>query len=198
MIISLTGFMGSGKSSVGKMLPALLDASMGHFDFIDLDDYIVSSEGRSVNVIFEQGGENGFRRIETRCLNGLLETYRDKNLVLALGGGTAVFNPELVHSRTICVYLSASVDTLVSRLASDTSRPLLACPSADASRPLPTDPSADASGNERSESREKGLRNRIERLFASREATYLRVAHHTVATDGLSVAVIAAIIAKLF
>lgn len=186
MIISLTGFMGSGKSSVGKMLPALLDASAGHFDFIDLDDYIVSSEGRSVNVIFEQDGENGFRRIETRCLNGLLETYRDKNLVLALGGGTAVFNPELVHSRTICVYLSASVDTLVSRLASDTSRPLLACPSAD------------ASGNERSVSREKGLRNRIERLFASREATYLRVAHHTVATDGLSVAAVTAIIAKLF
>lgn len=211
--------MGSGKSSVGRELPALLSLPGGHFDFIDLDDFIVESEGMSVNGIFERYGESGFRSIETRCLETLLERYEGKNLVLALGGGTAVFNSELVHSRTRCIYLSASVDTLVSRLSSDTSRPLLseaASRTAQAyvssSTPGMSSPPQDKDDSlhghtglcEKSSTcvaqkrPENLLRDRIERLYASREATYRSVAHHTVATDGLSVATIAALIAGLF
>ena len=171
MVISLTGFMGSGKSSVGKELPALLSLPGGPFDFIDLDDFIVKSEGMSVNDIFAAKGESGFRSIETLCLENLLDQYNGRNLVLALGGGTAVFNSELVHSQTICVYLSASVDTLVTRLTSDNSRPLLA--------------GAD------------DLQSRIERLYTAREGTYRSVAHHTIATDGLSVSAIASHIAEI-
>ena len=192
--------MGSGKSSVGRELPALLSLPGGPFDFIDLDEFIVESEGISVNEIFARDGESGFRTIETRCLETLIEQYEGRNLVLALGGGTAVFNPELVHSRTICIYLRASVDTLVGRLASDTSRPLLAGTStmeAGSSRNNIASASkvCDGSGVEKSAEQ---LRSRIERLYSAREATYRSVAHHTVATDGLSVAAIATLIAGLF
>ena len=200
--------MGSGKSSVGRELPALLSLPGGPFDFIDLDEFIVESEGISVNEIFARDGESGFRTIETRCLETLIEQYEGRNLVLALGGGTAVFNPELVHSHTVCIYLSASVDTLVGRLASDTSRPLLAGTSAKKGGSVQDNLSgasaekAGSSQNSQSgasaEKPEEELRCRIERLYSAREATYRSVAHYTVATDGLSVATIAALIAGLF
>ena len=170
MIISLTGFMGSGKSSVGRVLPALLSLPGGPFTFIDLDDFIVESEGMSVNEIFASEGESGFRAIETHCLETLVEQYEGRNLVLALGGGTAVFNPELVHSHTVCIYLSASVDTLVCRLQGDSTRPLL---------------------------RGGDLRTKIEALQAQREEIYLHTAHHTIQTDGLTVREIASEIAEI-
>ena len=204
--------MGSGKSSVGRELPALLSLPGGPFDFIDLDEFIVESEGISVNEIFARDGESGFRTIETRCLETLIKQYESRNLVLALGGGTAVFNPELVHSHTVCIYLSASVGTLVRRLASDTSRPLLAGTSTKKGDPSQhirtsastekTEPSqqniASAYTNAEWNEGAEELRNRIERLYSVREATYRSVAHHTVATDGLSVSAIAPRIAALF
>lgn len=223
--------MGSGKSSVGRELPALLSLPGGPFDFIDLDEFIVESEGMSVNEIFARDGESGFRSIERHRLETLVEQYDGRNLILALGGGTAVFNPELVHSRTICIYLSASVDTLANRLASDTSRPLLAGTSAKTGGPSHHDQkgasamdagssldnlsgaaaekvgyslnhlanaSKDCDGNDGVEKPEKELRSRIERLYAAREATYRSVAHHIVATDGISVSAIATRVAALF
>lgn len=208
--------MGSGKSSVGRELTSLLSLPGGPCDFIDLDEYIVESEGMSVNGIFARDGESGFRSIETRCLVTLLEQYEDRNLVLALGGGTAVYNPELIHSRTLCIYLSASVDTLVSRLASDTSRPLLAGTSAKQSGSslhnqegastmeagsLPhntANASKDCDGSDRVEKPEEELRSRIEQLYSARETSYCNVAHHIVATDGLSVSALALCIAGLF
>ena len=72
--------MGSGKSSVGRELPALLSLPGGPFDFIDLDEFIVESEGISVNEIFARDGESGFRAIETRCLETLLEQYEGEEL----------------------------------------------------------------------------------------------------------------------
>ena len=164
--------MGSGKSSVGRELPALLSLPGGPFDFIDLDEYIVESEGMSVNEIFARDGESGFRSIETQCLETLLGQYESRNLVLALGGGTAVFNSSLIHGKTVCIYLSATTDALVDRLASDSSRPLL-------------------SGAD-------DLRARIEKLYAVREEVYRRTAHHTIATDHISIDEIASRIAGLF
>lgn len=164
--------MGSGKSSVGRELPSLLSLPGGPFDFIDLDEYIVESEGMSVNGIFARDGESGFRSIETRCLVTLLEQYESRNLVLALGGGTAVYNSELIHEKTVCIYLSATTDALVDRLASDSSRPLL-------------------SGSD-------DLRARIEKLYSAREEIYRRTTHHTIATDNISINEIASRIAGLF
>ena len=63
MKIFLVGYMGSGKTTLGERLSAALG-----MEFIDLDDYIVEVEGRSIPQIFEQEGEAGFRGIERRCL----------------------------------------------------------------------------------------------------------------------------------
>ena len=81
MIISLTGFMGCGKSCIGKILSEKLG-----FKFIDLDTWIEEHEGRSVRRIFTENGEAGFRRIETAALGEVIEEEGD--MVLALGGGT--------------------------------------------------------------------------------------------------------------
>ena len=113
--------MGSGKSSVGKVLSTLLSS-----DFVDLDSYIVQREHRSISDIFEKDGEQTFRRIECESLMEVLATGKD--MILALGGG-AVMTPacaEAIRSHTICFYLKGSVDTLMSHLSHSKGRPLLA------------------------------------------------------------------------
>lgn len=123
MIISLTGFMGCGKSTCGKELATILGA-----DFSDLDELIVKSEGRSIPEIFAAGGEDSFRAVELRALKEYVAAAAPDSVhVLALGGG-AVTRPEafdVVMSRTCCVYLRTSLDTIRERLgAADSSRPL--------------------------------------------------------------------------
>lgn len=113
--------MGSGKSSVGRVLATLLSS-----DFVDLDSYIVQREGRSIPEIFEQDGEKAFRRIECESLMEVLAT--DKDTVLALGGG-AVMTPacaDAIREHTTCFYLKGSVDTLMEHLSNSKGRPLLA------------------------------------------------------------------------
>ena len=73
MIISLTGFMGCGKSSVGRRLSQLLCCP-----FMDLDDVIVESAGRSIPEIFASEGEAGFRRMELEALMGILSTSESR------------------------------------------------------------------------------------------------------------------------
>lgn len=123
MIISLTGFMGCGKSTSGRELAAILGA-----DFSDLDELIVRSEGRSIPEIFADGGEDAFRACELRVLKEYIASAQDGGVhVLALGGG-AVTRPEafdVVMSFTTCVYLRTSLETIRKRLgAADSSRPL--------------------------------------------------------------------------
>ena len=138
MIISLTGFMGCGKSSVGRYLSELLCCP-----FIDLDEAVEQAAGKSVSEIFEEDGEAAFRSLELESLKGILceesATHvsdmlsqkifeGDTAVVLALGGGTVMTEEcaELVRKNTCCIYLRASIDTLLERLSSDTSnRPLL-------------------------------------------------------------------------
>ena len=121
MIISLTGFMGCGKSSVGRRLSELLCCP-----FVDLDAEIEARVGRSIADIFASSGEAEFRRLEKETLKDVLET--DGKMVLALGGG-AVMTPEceeMVNDKTVCIYLKASVDELVERLSGESAgRPLL-------------------------------------------------------------------------
>ncbi len=120
MIIALEGFMGCGKSSVGREL-ALLTG----WEAYDLDAYIVLQEGRSIADIFAKEGEADFREIETACLNELLEEYEGGDLIVALGGGTPLLNSAILKEKTCCIWLRASFETILRHVgASDPSRPL--------------------------------------------------------------------------
>ena len=124
--IVLTGFMGSGKTTTGRLLAERLGWS-----FRDLDTEVERREGRTVPQIFAENGEAEFRRLEAAALASLLGQH---HLVLALGGGA----PEMVGNRllleqtprTAIVYLQAPLETLLARCeraaeAGETYRPLL-------------------------------------------------------------------------
>ncbi|MCK4377931.1 MAG: shikimate kinase [Deltaproteobacteria bacterium] len=115
----LTGFMGSGKSSVGKELATLLQRP-----FIDLDKYIEKQTGLTIAEIFEHQGEIYFRRLEQQSLKTVL-AYPP--LVLATGGGTIINedNRRLIKNRGYIVFLDASQDTIMKRTGASHSRPLL-------------------------------------------------------------------------
>ena len=227
MIISLIGFMGCGKSSVGRRLSELLCCR-----FMDLDDVVEEVAGRSIPEIFATDGELAFRQKELEALKTIVGGWMSKTkslprlrrgslpftgpraatffdtpttdnescstelrkcqflpnaspnyethgsdrtsestyeggtaAVLALGGGT-VMTPEcaeIVKDNTVCIYLRASIDTLVEHLSSEAAeRPLLAA----------TD---------------KSLHSRIEELMSQRASTYEKTANIIVDTDGKSI-----------
>ena len=122
MMITLTGFMGSGKTTVGKVLADFLGCP-----FMDLDDLVVKKAGKSIPDIFAQDGEPAFRLLEAQVLRKTVEKYAESTAVLALGGG-AVLAPAsaaLLREKTVCIYLRATLDTLLARLAGETAgRPL--------------------------------------------------------------------------
>ncbi len=162
--------MGCGKSSVGRRLSELLG-----WRFMDLDELIERHECKTILEIFAKKGEGGFRTIEAKMLEMIINEHSsstDGNLVLSLGGGT-VMTPEcarLIHEHTHCIYLRADVDTLVDRLARESAvRPMLQSPSGS------TQHSAEA------------LRKRITGLMALRSSTYESVAHQIIGTDGKSI-----------
>ncbi len=122
--IVLLGYMGSGKSAVGRVL-----AEKSNLDFIDLDDYIEQKEQKKISAIFSEKGEIYFRKLETKYLKELIN---DKsNFILSLGGGTPCFgdNMKLVNSSesTFSIYLQTSIKELTTRLYSERAkRPLIA------------------------------------------------------------------------
>jgi shikimate kinase len=95
-VVCLTGFMGSGKSTVGRLLAAQLA-----WHFSDLDSEIEQHTGLAISQIFEQKGEAVFRDIEHECLARVLgsASERDARLVLALGGGTFVQSRNMARIR---------------------------------------------------------------------------------------------------
>ena len=122
MMITLTGFMGSGKTTVGKVLADFLGCS-----FMDLDDLVVKKAGKSIPDIFAQDGEPAFRQLEAQVLRKTVEKYAESTAVLALGGGAvlAAASAALLHEKTVCIYLRASLETLLTRLEGETAgRPL--------------------------------------------------------------------------
>ena len=122
MMITLTGFMGSGKTTVGKVLADFLGCP-----FMDLDDLIVKKAGKSIPEIFAEDGEAAFRQLEARLLRQTVEKYTENTVVLALGGGavTAPASAALLREKTVCIYLRATLETLQSRLEGETAgRPL--------------------------------------------------------------------------
>jgi len=123
MKIVLLGYMGSGKSIIGKKLSEKL-----HYNFYDLDDLIEKEEAMSVAELFLLKGEIYFRKIEHQIFATLLSNSDD--FVLSLGGGTPCYSNNhllLKNPNIVSVYLSASVNTLFERLQNEQSRrPLIA------------------------------------------------------------------------
>ena len=122
MMVTLTGFMGSGKTTVGKVLADFLGCP-----FYDLDDLVVKKAGKSITDIFAQDGEPAFRDLEAQVLSQTVGKYAESTVVLALGGGAilAPASAALLHDKTVCIYLRATLDTLLGRLAGETAgRPL--------------------------------------------------------------------------
>ena len=186
--------MGCGKSSVGRRLSELLCCP-----FMDLDDVIVESAGRSIPEIFATEGEPAFRQMELEALKEMVPKYSrdplplrgplpltgggkmslpynrqtatedilsEEKAVLALGGGAVMTREceDIVREKTLCVYLKASVETLLEHLEGEAEgRPMLR---------------AEKSGE---------LRERIENLMTIRSATYERTAHIIIDTDGKSI-----------
>ena len=117
--IVLCGFMGCGKSTVGKQL-----AARHGLTFVDMDAYIEEQAGRSVSDIFEKDGEAVFRTMEH---DSCVTLGKRTDLVIATGGG-AVLNPDNVNSLSqngTIVFLRVRKQTVLERLKNDTSRPLL-------------------------------------------------------------------------
>ncbi len=118
----LIGFMGSGKTSVGLKLSYKLKMPVE-----DTDKLIERREGKSIRQIFEEEGEEVFRKKETELLGELAD--RQGRVIYSVGGGTPVReeNRKLLRQLGTVVYLQISPETVYERLKGDTTRPLLQC-----------------------------------------------------------------------
>ncbi len=124
MNIVLMGYMGCGKSSVGRVLADDMTK-----EYLDLDAYIERKEEMKISEIFEKKGEIYFRKKEAEHLKSCLETQN--NTILSLGGGTPCFgnNVALVKSakNSVSIYLKTGLEVLVDRLVVEKAkRPLIA------------------------------------------------------------------------
>ncbi len=119
--IILIGFMGCGKTSVGKRL-----AESENMEFLDTDEWIEREQQTTISEIFETKGEAAFRNMETECLRQILE-YTEKPFVLSVGGGLPIReeNRKLLLQIGHVVYLKASPEVIYKRLHNDKTRPLL-------------------------------------------------------------------------
>ena len=157
--LSLIGFMGCGKSTVGR----LLAESLPGYGLIDLDTYIEEKQGKGIPEIFNEYGEAAFRRMEQDALEGIFKDTSRGRSVLSLGGGTVTTEAcgRLVRENSVCFYLRATTETLLANLEGDSAgRPMLKS--------------------------EGSLRDRIESLMATRSAQYIAAAHHIIDIDGLT------------
>jgi shikimate kinase len=114
--------MGSGKTTVGKRIAQELG-----YAFVDSDDVVASTAGKSVREIFAQDGEAVFRQCESEAIKSVLAD-RQSSVVLATGGGAVISseNRQLISEQaSTVVWLDASVEDLVVRTKSGATRPLL-------------------------------------------------------------------------
>ena len=119
MNVALYGFMGVGKSTVGKALSERLG-----YSFVDMDEMIERSAGAKIKDIFAAEGEEGFRALEKEVAK---EVAKRDHQVIACGGG-AVLDPEnaeALRSTSVLVLLTASIDEIMERTSDSDVRPLL-------------------------------------------------------------------------
>lgn len=121
--IILIGYMGSGKTTIGKNL-----AKKKKYIFVDTDEMIVEQQRRSINEIFAIDGEQMFRDMETALLRQLI-VEKKEHMVISTGGGMPLRaeNRQLLTILGKVVYLKASPKTIYDRIKGDTTRPLLQC-----------------------------------------------------------------------
>lgn len=124
--IFLIGYMGSGKTTVGKRLANSLSLS-----FIDLDDFIQNKYRKTIAEIFSEVGEDEFRKLERKAL---IEVSEIEDVVISTGGGAPCYfdNIDLMNSKGITVYIEAEPEELASRLlVSKSVRPIISGKSED-------------------------------------------------------------------
>jgi shikimate kinase len=110
MRIYLTGFMGCGKTTIGRRLARKLDV-----EFVDLDEEVERRAGMTVRQIFEAQGEPAFRQMEAEALRGTLAL---PDVVVAMGGGTMAFeaNAALVGANGLSIWINPAFATIASRI----------------------------------------------------------------------------------
>ena len=117
--LTLTGMMGVGKSTIGKILAKKLQ-----YDFLDIDRLIEQKEGSSINLIFKNKGEEYFREIEKKLT---LSELKKINCVISLGGGSFLQNEvrKSVKKLSVSFWLDLPIDETIKRLKKSKKRPLL-------------------------------------------------------------------------
>jgi len=117
--IILTGFMGTGKTAVGKELARLLDRKL-----IDVDTEIEKAEGMNINEIFKQLGEQRFREMEADMIKSVT---RNRNVIISTGGGAVLKqeNMDALREYGLIICLTASPETILQRTGNNSDRPLL-------------------------------------------------------------------------
>lgn len=120
MRIILIGFMGVGKTTIGKIIAKKLK-----LNFVDMDNYIEKREGKSISKIFEEYGEQHFRELESESLKDLIKS---DNIVISTGGGiiTTKENSDILKKEKIVIFLDANTQTILNNLYKEIDkRPLL-------------------------------------------------------------------------
>jgi shikimate kinase len=120
MNIILTGFMGTGKTLIGKLLSERLN-----YKYIDIDTIIEEREKMAIVDIFREKGEGYFRNVETEVIREFIP--QEDNSVISVGGGAILrkINVDIMKNNGIIVLLTATPETIYERLKHDTTRPLL-------------------------------------------------------------------------
>lgn len=181
MVITLTGFMGCGKSSVGRVLADRLG-----WDFVDLDCYLEHKKGMSSPDIFATEGEEYFRALEAECVRDVvvMSQITGRDAVLALGGGSMTYTAVrwLILEQTESFWLKASLETCLSRIGDAASRPVLAelMLTGEEASAAPAKKRGDAIAADASST------DKLQALFEEREKVYA-MSRHTIYNDGLTV-----------